>query len=304
MIVSLQILIIHLGGNALVSALNSAKSLSLIDEMPVRQLDADGSSRLAGSDPGLAVGDLADASRYQVSKLPSEKLSNGVAAEEEPLWVPWWIPQVSTHFTFFRACMAGLFAILVFATAAFLTGYTPSKLSHKRVFEAVSLWKRAPPSPEPAAPALPSVPETLNADDLESELLQRACFAEAIAKKQVSRFFDAKESAKRKTRQPMPQEDLDSSDDEDIQDPDPPLCPGAEAPFMLLFGAEGAEVAKSQDHVPFAFLMANENPRPMVDSIRAPLEATARKTVISAKKFEHALMKEAKTQGLSRSSSS
>eukprot|EP00746_Dinoflagellata_sp_MGD_P131230 gnl/MRDRNA2_/MRDRNA2_65036_c0_seq3.p3 gnl/MRDRNA2_/MRDRNA2_65036_c0~~gnl/MRDRNA2_/MRDRNA2_65036_c0_seq3.p3 ORF type:complete len:102 (+),score=32.04 gnl/MRDRNA2_/MRDRNA2_65036_c0_seq3:306-611(+) len=87
-----------------------------------------------------------------------------------------------------------------------------------------------------------------------------------------------------------------SSDDEDMEDPDPPLRPGAEAPFAMLFGAESAEGAKSQDHVPFAFLMADDSPRSAVDTIRAPMEASDLKTTISTKKFQHSLLKKAKME--------
>jgi len=288
MIVPMRFLILCLCGNVLVSAIKSfrADELSLIGKLRV-----DG---------------------HPVPKVHDDlKASSSIDSKEEPLWVPWWVPQVSTHFTFFRAVMAALFASFVFASAAFLTSYTPSKFCQKCVCQAKSFWQKAPSTPsEPAVPALPAIPESPNVDDLDSELLERASFAEAIAKKQVAAFFDAtaKDAIKRKKKHPVKREDLMSSDDEDVEDPDPPLRPGAEAPFTLLFGAECAEGAKSQEHVPFAFLMADDNPRPAVDTIRAPMVVSDLKTTISTKKFRHSLVKKSKMdgekKGLSSSSSS
>lgn len=281
MIVPMRVIILCLFGNVLVGAIQSPRT----DEGSTGMLRADGLPEL---------------------KLHDQKPSS-IALEDEPLWVPWWVPQITPHFTFFRAVMAGLFGIFIFATAMYLTGHSvPFKLGPKCVFKAMSLWKKAPPAPEPAAPTLPAIPETPNVDNLDGELLQRACFAEAIAKKQVETFFKA--AAKRKKKQPVPQkEDLMSSDDEDVEDPDPPLRPGAEAPFTLLFGADCAEGARPQEHVPFALLMA-DYPRPAVDTIRAPMVVSDLKTVISTKKFRHSCDRKAQlvgdNVGLSSSSSS
>lgn len=271
MIVPMRFFILCLCGNVLVSAIVSFRT------------DEHMSGKLHANSP-------------TVLKQQQQQPSSSIALKEEPLWVPWWVPQVSTHFTFFRAVMAGFFTCFIFATAAFLAGYTPSKLGHKDVLQGIRLWIKTPSVPEPTAPAPRAIPQTPNVDDLDSELLKRACYAEAIARERVAAMLDAKEAAKsRNKKQPVPKEDLVSSDDEDVEDPDPPLRPGAEAPFTMLFGAQCAEGAKFEDHTPFELLMADE-PRSAVDTIQAPMEACLLKTTISTKKFQHSILKKAKME--------
>lgn len=276
------LLLVGICGNVFVSAIKSFR----IDEPVAGKLIADGPESAVGGP--LAV--IADSTRHPVLKLQpvaDQKQSSTTAQEEEAWWVSWWLP----HITFFRAFLAMFLAILMLM-------FSPSKFGQKCVcmYKAMSLWKKAPQKAEPAEPVLPAIPETPNVDNLEGELLERACFAEAIAKKQVAAFFDTEAKRMKKRRLPR-KESLVSSDEEDMDDPDPPLRPGAEAPFTFLFSGDCEETTQRQERGPFSLLMADENFRPAADTIHAPMESYDFKTTISAKKFKHSQLKKARSDG-------
>jgi len=302
----MRYVILCLCGDVLVTAIKSFH----LDDQYLGNLRTEGSALV---EPSVALADasvLADAMRhhpvllhdrkgYTTNRLERLEPITGNVLEEEPLWVPWWVPQVSTHFTFFRALMAGLLASFAFGTAACLAGWTPSKFGYKGVFQAIPLWKAevsSPRSTTSTTPSVPELPETPNVDDLNSELLQRACFAEAIGRKLVSPLL-AKARAQKLNASPVPPSDLLSSDDEEEDDPDPPLRPGAEAPFTLLFGNDFADGRAPQES-PFALLMA-DCPRPrLAECTPVGTEGAEKKTTISARKFRHSRDKKEKiTQG-------